>query len=104
MIVADVLHHHRVGAGVAELRALVDSGRLGWIQLCDAPQDAPADLLHEARHARLAPGSGALPLDELLAIVPAGIVRSVEVQSDAMAAMSPSERAALLAAASQPWR
>lgn len=29
-VVVDVLHHVRVGAGVDELRAVVESGLLGW--------------------------------------------------------------------------
>lgn len=103
-VVADVLHHHRVGAGPEELRQLVASGLLGWVQLCDAPASAPADLLHEARHARLPPGQGALPLDRLFAEIPAPVVRSVEVQSEILSAqMNVSDRAALLARASAPW-
>jgi sugar phosphate isomerase/epimerase len=104
-VVADVLHHVRVGAGQAEMRRLVGSGVLGWVQLCDASAEAPADLLHEARHDRLPPGTGALPLDALLAVVPGGVVRSVEVQSDVLSAqIDVVARSRLLAAASAPWR
>lgn len=98
-VVTDLLHHVRVGAGPAELQALAASGRLGWVQLCDAPAAAPADLLFEARHARLPPGEGALPLRELLAVVPDHVPISVEVQSDELArAMAPAERSRHLAA------
>ncbi len=101
-VVVDVLHHTRLGEGVAELRAVVESGRLGWVQVCDAPLLAPVDLLDEARHHRLAPGEGALPLDLLLAVPDAGTVRSVEVQSDELAArLGPLERAAALYAAAR---
>ncbi len=101
-VVADLLHHVRVGAGEDELTALVASGRLGWVQLCDAPLAAPADLLHEARHDRLPPGEGALPLGALLATVPAHVTVSVEVQSDRLtAATTPAERAGLLGAAAR---
>lgn len=103
-LVVDVLHHVRVGAGVDELHSIVAADLLGWLQLCDAPATAPAldELVHEARHARLAPGDGGLPLAELLAEIPDGIVVSVEVQSDAMAAeFDVIERARLLHAASQ---
>lgn len=96
VVLVDVLHHIRVGAGPEELRAVVRSGRLGWVQLCDAPAAAPADLLHEARHGRLPPGDGALPLADLLAAVPAATMLSVEVQSDALRRLPPGERAALL--------
>lgn len=101
-VVVDLLHHVRVGAGVDELVAVVASGRLGWVQLADAPLLAPADLVHEARHARLPPGEGGLPLAALLAVVPPGTVVSVEVQSDALASeLGPTERAVRLAVAAR---
>ena len=96
VLVVDLLHHVRVGARPAELTAVVDAGALGWVQLCDAPAIAPADLLHEARHDRLPPGHGELPLRELLASVPTGTPISVEVQSDSLGRMSPVDRARLL--------
>lgn len=103
VIVVDLLHHHRLGLGADELRDVVASGRLGWVQVCDAPAVAPGDdptdaatLLAEARHHRLPPGEGELPLLELLRVVPAGTPISVEVQSDALAHMPVAERAALL--------
>ena len=99
-LVVDVLHHHRVGAGPAELAAIVDAGRLGWVQLCDAPADRPGTgteaLIDEARHHRLPPGHGGLPLAALLGPVPAGTPISVEVQSDELGAVAPVERARLL--------
>ncbi len=103
-IVVDVLHHHRVGAGVLEMRDLVSSRRLGWVQLCDAPLSAPDDLVHEARHDRLTPGTGRLPLAALMGLIPDGIAVSVEVQSDALArSMTPAQRAVHLAAAALPY-
>jgi sugar phosphate isomerase/epimerase len=101
VVVADLLHHHRVGAGPGELAGLAASGTLGWVQLCDAPTTAPADLVHEARHARLSPGRGELPLAELLAAVPADVAVSVEVQSDELSRHPPHERARLLADAAR---
>lgn len=98
-LVVDLLHHLRVGAAVAELEAIVASGRLGWLQVCDAPAVAPAGrdaLIHEARHGRLLPGTGELDLAPLLARVPSDLVISVEVQSDALAATPAGERARLL--------
>lgn len=100
-LLVDVLHHHRVGAGVDELDAIVDSGRLGWVQLCDAPLAPPKrprrrGLVHEARHARLLPGRGELPLTALLACLSADVTISIEVQSDELLAMPPIERAVLL--------
>lgn len=101
VVVCDVLHHTRVGAGVEDLAALVESGRLGWVQLCDAPARAPASraaLVDEARHHRCPPGDGDLPLADLLAQLPATVPLSVEVQSDSLTRrLTPLERAALLA-------
>lgn len=99
-IVVDLLHHHRLGEGVDELRAVVASGRLGWVQLCDAPAAAPSrgtdGLVDEARHHRLPPGHGGLPLQALLAVIPAHVPISVEVQSDELSATRVTDRAVLL--------
>ncbi len=94
-LVVDVLHHVRVGGTAEQLRAIVDAEVLGWVQLCDAPLAPPADgdLLREARHGRLPPGAGALPLRALFAEVPDGTTISVEVQSDALLSVDPHERA-----------
>lgn len=102
VVVADVLHHTRVGEGRSELAGLARSGALGWVQLCDAPALAPSDLVHEARHARLLPGAGGLPLTELLAAVPDDVTVSIEVQSDLLtASLTPFERAVELLAAAR---
>ena len=97
-IVVDVLHHHRNGGGPSELRTVVDAGLLGWVQLCDAPFGAPPDLLHEARHARLIPGHGALPLSALIAEIPRETTISVEVQSDELATNAATHEVALVLA------
>lgn len=103
LVIADLLHHHRVGAGAAELIALADSGRLGWVQLCDAPLGPPeGPLVEEARHRRLPPGEGGLPLDDLLAAVPVATPISVEVQSDRLAdELDAADRIAHLAATAE---
>jgi sugar phosphate isomerase/epimerase len=95
-VVVDLLHHVRVGANAADLRAVVDSGTLGWVQICDAPTMRPDDLIDEARHRRLVPGAGSLPLAELLACLDAEVTISVEVQSDDLLAIHADERARLL--------
>lgn len=103
-VVVDLLHHVRVGAGAAEVDAVVASGTLGWVQICDAPAARPSGtdaLVDEARHGRLPPGAGELPLPELLARLPEGVTYSVEVQSDALLARPAEERARLLAEASR---
>lgn len=103
-VVVDVLHHCRVGAGAAELTAVARSGVLGWVQICDAPGAGPSGggpdlLITEARHHRLVPGAGDLPLVELLAAVPPGTAISVEVQSDTLLALDPAARAVVLRSA-----
>lgn len=99
-LVVDLLHHVRVGAGTDELDAIVAAGVLGWVQLCDAAvidgQIDHAALLHEARHNRLLPGDGSLPLRDLLRHVPVDTVISVEVQNDQLLRTPPLERARLL--------
>lgn len=105
-VLVDVLHHTRLGAGTAELDAIIAAGRLGWAQLCDAPLAGPDGpfphaLAHEARHGRVAPGHGELPLTELIARLPRATTISVEVQSDELLAVEPIERARLLHDASR---
>jgi sugar phosphate isomerase/epimerase len=95
-VVVDLLHHVRVGAGPDELHEIVEAGVLGWVQLCDAPATAPEDLVREARHGRVAPGAGELPVGDVLAVVPTDTTISVEVQSDALRSTPPAERAQLL--------
>lgn len=100
VVVCDVLHHVRVGATPDDLTALVASGRLGWVQLCDASAEPPTSteaLIHEARHGRLPPGDGELDLESLLGRLPGEVVLSVEVQSDDLIERyPPAQRAALL--------
>lgn len=107
-VVCDVLHHRRVGAGVSDLAGIVEAGVLGWVQICDAPLDAPVGgvdgLLHEARHDRLPPAMGQLPVATWLTEVPNDIPLSVEVQSDRLKhAMDLASRVALLHEAAQRW-
>ncbi len=83
-ILVDALHLARSGGTAADLRD-VDASLLPYLQLCDGPRHGPDDtgaMANEARHGRLLPGSGELPLADLLAFTP-GVTASVEVQSDA---------------------
>ena len=94
VVLVDALHLHRGGEGT---EALVGVDRIGYLQICDAPAAAPEDLADEARHRRLVPGAGALPLGHLLAHAPPGLPLSIEVQSDDLVAhYAPAERAARL--------
>lgn len=98
-VLVDALHLVRCGDTTAALGA-VDPGLLGYVQLCDAAgpaPDGPAALAREARHDRLPPGHGDLPLARFLAALPAGIPLSLEVQSDHLHAdLDPVARARLV--------
>lgn len=99
-VLVDPLHLARSGGHPSQLAA-VDHARLAYVQLCDAPAQAPAGgpdaLIEEARHSRLLPGSGELPLDELLQAVPL-VPISVEVHDDsARSRHSPAELAKVVA-------
>ncbi len=95
-VVVDALHLQRSGA---EPESLADVPRehLAYLQLCDAPLDPPGGpeaLAEEARHTRLIPGDGQLPLARLLAALPADLPATIEVQSDDLSArFAPPERA-----------
>lgn len=98
-IVIDALHLHRGGASPADL-AGVPHEHMAYVQLCDAPLERPGDpasLAHEARHSRLVPGDGQLPLGQLLSAVPADVPVTIEVQSDDLSSrLTPADRAAHL--------
>jgi len=84
-VLVDTLHLARSGGTPTDLAA-VDPALLPYVQLADAVADAPTDwegLRDEALHGRLLPGEGALPLDAMLAAVPAVPV-SVELRSQAL--------------------
>lgn len=86
-LLVDALHLARTGSLPGELDAH-PPGLFPYAQICDAPLTAPAEdrasLIEEARHRRLLPGEGGLPLAELLAALPPETPLSVEVQSDAL--------------------
>ena len=87
VVLVDPLHLQRGGETPAVLTE-PGAAAIGYAQLCDAlltPPGAPEDLealAHEARHARLFPGEGELPLTDMLAALPADLPCTVEVQND----------------------
>jgi sugar phosphate isomerase/epimerase len=85
-LLLDSLHLFRSGGSVADVAA-VDPRYFGVIQLSDAPAQAPAyeDLRPEAVGNRLVPGTGELPLHELLAAVPEDLPISLEVPCASLA-------------------
>lgn len=81
-LLIDALHLQRSGASPDDLTQ-VGGDRLSYLQLCDAPRvPPPGGLLAESRHDRLVPGTGELPLLDLLACFPATAPISVECPSD----------------------
>jgi sugar phosphate isomerase/epimerase len=97
-VLVDALHLQRGGETAADLTA-ADAGPVGYVQVCDAPRAAPGApgdlgaLADEARHGRLFPGAGELPLTDLLGVLPADLPCCVEVQSDAWSGVDVGERA-----------
>ncbi len=90
-VLVDNLHLSRAGHVPGDI-STVDSHLLPYVQVCDAPA-AQADatlptLLHEALHGRLLPGDGALPIRELLDIVPA-VPISLELRSESLRSSYP---------------
>jgi len=87
-VLIDALHLSRSGAVPADLRS-VSKELVRSVQLCDAVAERPADnaaLVAEARGGRLLPGQGALPLQDLLRVVPSDATLSVEVPNTGLPA------------------
>lgn len=78
-IVLDCLHLIRSG-GTADEVAALPAGRIGNLQVCDAPVASPPaeGLATEARENRLPPGEGGLPLEDLIRA--AGPVEAVDAE------------------------
>jgi sugar phosphate isomerase/epimerase len=93
-LVIDVLHLFRSGGSVPDLAGLHPSQVL-LVQLCDARLTAPPPerLRAEALTDRRYPGQGQLPLDEVLAALPAGVPMTIESPVAADAALAPADRA-----------
>jgi sugar phosphate isomerase/epimerase len=83
-VLVDTIHLARTGGGPRDVAALAP-GRLGYVQVNDAPAAPPAGGLDaiaaESRHDRLPPGEGELPLRAVLAELPPGAPVSVEAPS-----------------------
>lgn len=84
-VLVDALHLARSGGSPGDLIRLPPS-MIRSVQLCDAHAERPEDtaaLIAEARGGRLLPGFGALPLGDLLGVIPQDAVISVEVPKGA---------------------
>jgi sugar phosphate isomerase/epimerase len=77
-ILIDVLHVFRSQSDIALFKS-IDPKKLGPVQLCDGPRQAPDDLVAEARTRRLLPGAGELDLKTLLDTLPDGLAYGIEV-------------------------
>ena len=79
-VVLDSLHLFRSGGSVADVGA-VEPSLFGVLQLSDAPLQPPEfeNLRRESIGDRLVPGTGELPLRELLAALPTGLLVSLEI-------------------------
>jgi sugar phosphate isomerase/epimerase len=103
-ICLDAMHLHRSGGTVDDVRRL-DSSLVDYLQLCDAPAQSPPDdaLLQEALYDRLYPGDGDLPLQALVAALPAELPISVETPSKRFAHESVQSRVRRSADAARAW-
>ncbi len=76
----DALHWFRCDTPLDDLRRL-DPARIGMIQICDAPLQAPIGhdaMVHEARFHRALPGEGELPLVDWLKCLPRDKALAIE--------------------------
>ncbi|MEV4093255.1 sugar phosphate isomerase/epimerase family protein [Streptosporangium saharense] len=90
-VLLDGWHHHRSGDPTG-LLARIPADRIASVQLNDALPEPEPDAREEARHRRLLPGEGAIPLAGLLATLRGRGVRarmSAEIWSDALEELPP---------------
>lgn len=86
-VLVDTLHLFRSGGSLADLAATVTShpGLFSYAQWCDAPAEpagwSTAELVADALHERLLPGTGALPAADFVTTLPPGTPLSVEIRS-----------------------
>ncbi|MGE3692347.1 MAG: sugar phosphate isomerase/epimerase family protein [Novosphingobium sp.] len=77
-LLVDSMHYYRSGATTADL-ARIDPALIGYIQICDVPMPAASpDYGEEARHNRLCPGEGDLPLEDFLRALPRDLIVGIE--------------------------
>lgn len=98
-LLLDAMHVYRSGASATDIAA-IDPAMIGYVQLCDVPLSisGPArtdNYGEEARHDRLCPGEGDLPLADFLGTLPGGVTVGLEVPMVAKAAAGVSLRDAL---------
>lgn len=100
-VLIDTLQFFRSG-GSPEALSAFDPNLFSYMQLCDAPRQAPSDvegLRREARGARRLPGEGELPVGALLERLPAGIPLSLEAPGTRLAGLPFHEQGRMAGAA-----
>ncbi|WP_205522338.1 TIM barrel protein [Streptomyces sp. S1A1-7] len=93
-LLVDTMHIVRSGSGPDDL-ARLDPGVIGYIQLSDAPLvPAIPHYMEEAMFERMVPGTGELPLLDVLEVLPRDLVIGLEIplRAEAMAGVGPHER------------
>jgi sugar phosphate isomerase/epimerase len=93
-ILIDTMHFVRSGSSAADIAAL-DPNVIGYVQLCDAPlKSRHSSYMEEALYERMVPGTGELPLLDILTALPGHVVIGLEVpqRSLAEAGIGPHER------------
>jgi sugar phosphate isomerase/epimerase len=93
-LLIDTMHLIRSGSGPQDI-AVLDPDLIGYIQLADVPlQPIIPNYMEEACFERMVPGTGELPLLDLLAALPRHLVIGLEVpqRSEADAGVAPHAR------------
>jgi sugar phosphate isomerase/epimerase len=93
-LLIDTMHFVRFGSGAGDIAAL-DPAVIGYVQLCDAPLVTKhSSYMDEALYERKVPGTGELPLLDILTVLPRDLVLGLEVpqRSLAEAGVGPRER------------
>lgn len=92
-LLLDSMHLYRSGAATADIAA-IDPAVIGHVQLCDVPKTSSLPYGEEARHHRLPPGEGTLPLRDFIAALPANLPIGLEIPmlAKAEAGIGPHER------------
>lgn len=104
-LLIDAMHFARSGGTAAELAAL-NPYLIGYFQLCDLPLAFDAARYgEEARCERMVPGTGELPLHDMLGAIPQSCIVGLEVPmlSAAIAGEAPRERLVRSIAASREY-
>ena len=100
-LLIDTMHLIRSGASAADLAA-IDPNLIGYAQISDAPlKPAIPNYMEEAMFERMTPGTGELPLLDILSVLPSRLVLGIEtpMRRQAEAGVGPRERLAPCVAA-----